>query len=79
MLTDEQRHEVAGLVRAGMEIIAMGKVREGNQLSLRDAKAIVIHITQEPERCHRCKQPLEGAPVSLCPSCRALDYDWWEV
>ena len=76
MLTDEQRHEVAAIVHGGNMIQAIKRLREFAPLSLRDSKAIVIHIIRVPEQCHRCKQPLEGAPVTLCPSCRALNYDW---
>jgi hypothetical protein len=76
MLTVEQRREVAATVRAGNMIAAMRQVRELAPISLVDAQRIVIHITRVPERCHRCKQPLEGAPVSHCIHCRALNYDW---
>ena len=76
MLTAEQRREVAAAVRAGTIIQAIKQLREFAPLSLGNSQDIVIHITREPERCHRCKQPLEGAPATLCPSCRALNYDW---
>jgi hypothetical protein len=67
---------VASSVRSGNMITAMRQIVEDSPLGLRDAKGIALHITREPQRCHRCKQSLEGAPVSVCPSCRALNYDW---
>lgn len=76
MLTDEQRHAVAAIAHDGNMIHAIRQLREYAPLSLRDSKAIVIHITRIPEQCHRCKQPLEGAPVSHCIHCRAVNYDW---
>ncbi len=76
MLTDEQRCEVAALVRSGTEIAAMRQIREGNQLSLRDAKAIALHITRTPGTCHRCSYPLGGEATAHCPYCRAINYDW---
>ena len=76
MLTEVQRRAVAATVRTGNMIQAIKQLREFARLSLSNSKDIVIHVTRIPEQCHRCKQPLEGAPVTLCPDCRALNYDW---
>jgi hypothetical protein len=45
MLTDEQRRQVAAIVHGGNMIQAIKRLREFAPLSLRDSKAIVIHIT----------------------------------
>ena len=76
MLTEEQRHEVAAIVHGGNMIQAIKRLREFAPLSLANSKDIVVHITRVPEHCHRCKQLLEGAPVSHCIHCRAVNYDW---
>jgi ribosomal protein L7/L12 len=76
MLSDELRRAVAATVRTGNMIQAIKQLREVAPLSLGNAKDVVVHITRTPERCHRCKQPLEGAPVSHCIHCRAVNYDW---
>lgn len=44
-------------------------------LGLRQAKAVALHITPVPGRCHRCKAPVSGA-VSICPNCRSANLDW---
>lgn len=76
MLTEEQRSIVSSWVRAGNKIMAIQQLRLNSSLSLRDAKAVVIHITRTTGTCNRCGYPLGGEGTAHCPYCRALNYDW---
>jgi hypothetical protein len=76
MFTEELRSVVSSWVRAGNKIIAMQHITAKSPLGLRDAQAIVLHITQEPETCHYCSYPLTGEATDHCPFCQAVNYDW---
>jgi ribosomal protein L40E len=42
--------------------------------NLKDAKAIAMHITLEPGKCHRCSADLTVA--RSCSKCGSFNYDW---
>jgi hypothetical protein len=70
------RREVAALIRGGGPIPAIRRLREMTGLGLRDAKAVVHHITRTPGQCHRCGMALDAGLGATCPRCRSLNYDW---
>lgn len=72
----EEISQVADAFRRHGGIGGIKALRDCWGLSLRDAKAIVLHIVSEPDRCHRCKTPLEGQTVSVCGKCGSVNYNW---
>jgi hypothetical protein len=70
------REEIAGILRSQKPMPAIKALRAAGGLSLRDAKAVMIHMTLQPRTCHRCRGSLSGAAVVTCESCRSLNYDW---
>jgi hypothetical protein len=75
-LAPEERQEAAASIRRGDLITAIRRLREMTGLGLRDAKAIVHHVTRHPGHCHRCGMALDLPGVATCPQCRSLNYDW---
>jgi hypothetical protein len=75
-LDPEARRAVASLIRSGGLIPAIRHLREVTGLGLRDAKAVVQHITRTPGKCHRCGEALIPGAVDPCPRCRSLNCDW---
>jgi len=65
----ERRQLVAALVRAHHPIGAIAQLRESTTLTIRDAKAITLHISDTPGQCHRCRATLADEPEIVCPSC----------
>lgn len=66
-------HEVLQLRRSNKTLLAAKRL-SGGCSELRHAKAIAMHITLEPGKCHRC-----GAQLRVpreCPKCNAFNYDW---
>jgi len=47
-------------------------------LSMRDAKAVALHLSTERSACHRCGSVLDSGDVVVCGECRALNYDWFQ-
>jgi hypothetical protein len=41
----------------------------------REGRALVVHITRKPGRCHRCEARLEGEEL-LCSKCHAANLNW---
>jgi hypothetical protein len=69
-------HEVASLMRGGDHITAIRRLREATGLGLRDAKAVVHHVTHTPGACQRCGAVLVADGGEACPRCGSLNYDW---
>jgi hypothetical protein len=57
-----------------MEAIAM--LRRAAKLDLRTAKAMVLHLTKEPARCHHCGEPALSNQSSICAACGRVNLDW---
>jgi hypothetical protein len=76
MLTEALQNSVASWVRAGQTILATQQITSASPLTLHDATAITLHITQEPGTCHECSYPLTGKATDHCPFCQAVNYDW---
>jgi hypothetical protein len=69
-------HEIASLVRGGDRIAAIRRLRAATGLELRDAKAVVMHVTPRPGQCQRCGAVLAAGGGVACPGCGSLNYDW---
>ncbi|WP_316229747.1 hypothetical protein [Bradyrhizobium sp. SZCCHNR1051] len=45
--------------------------------SMREAKALTLHVTLTEGTCHRCRRPLsQKDDVSVCETCRSANLDW---
>jgi len=76
MLIEPIRRMAASWVPAGRNVNAMKVMTAESPLNLHDAKAIAVHITQEPGACHECSYLLTGEATDHCPFCQAVNYDW---
>jgi hypothetical protein len=75
-ISPQRRSKVAALVHAHDPLAAMAQLREGTTLTLRDVKAITLHVSDTPGQCHRCGATLADEPEVVCPSCGSLNYNW---
>ena len=75
-LSTELESEIAELLRSGNPIAGIRKLQRLGDISLKDAKSIYYHVTQENGRCHHCSEKLNGERITLCENCGCLNYDW---
>ena len=74
-LTSDERAEVAKVHRVHGPLHAAKRLR-GAGASLKDAKAVSLHLTLRPTQCHRCNNTLVGDVEVVCVRCRSLNFDW---
>ena len=75
MRSAELKYEIGTIARKTNRIQAMLELNNKTRMGLRDAKAIVIHLSDKNGLCHKCKTPLaEGE--EYCPKCRSLNLTW---
>ena len=65
--------EIKSLRRSNRTLAAAQRLRHAGAV-VKDAKAIAVHITLEPGKCHRCGMRLTIS--RNCPNCRSFNYDW---
>lgn len=68
--------EIAALFRSGNLIAGVRRLQNLGDISLKDAKCIYYHVTQQKGRCHHCSAKLNGERFALCEHCGCLNYDW---
>jgi len=49
-------------------------LRNSSDLDLKDAKAVVFHLSKVEARCHRCNSPLSAGMVVTCSRCKSMNY-----
>jgi hypothetical protein len=73
-LTAQDKATFAGECRSrGLEGAKLAVSRFG--MDLREAKALLLHVTREPGKCHRCGTSVI-AEISVCTNCRSANLDW---
>ncbi|MEZ5989290.1 MAG: hypothetical protein R3F30_09245 [Planctomycetota bacterium] len=75
-LQDPVRTLAARLWRDGATPSAIRVLRSQGDYTLREAKALLYHVTREPGTCHSCRRPIATTGVGTCPNCSALVIDW---
>ena len=65
----QKQHRLSPLL-AIKELIAL------HNMSHKDAKFIVHHITKEANCCNRCGTTLDAQEYTSCPKCGALNLNW---
>jgi hypothetical protein len=70
------RADAAKLCRRARPMEAIALVQRSAKLDIRRAKAIVLHVTKEPARCHRCGEPVVPHQTSVCAACGRVNVDW---
>ena len=68
--------EIARLLRSANPVAGIRILQNLTDISLKDAKSIYYHVTQQNGRCHHCSGKLDGKRVTVCGSCGCLNYDW---
>src|SRR5258706_16361593 len=72
-LSEDQKRLLAETSRKSrLEGAQFGASKLG--LNLREAKALTLHISGEPGKCHRCAGPITGE-IAICPKCRSGNLD----
>jgi Zn finger protein HypA/HybF involved in hydrogenase expression len=75
-LTEQAKTEIAGFARARDPIHAIQSLRLDSEISLRDAKAITIHISRTKDQCEKCGSALTSEGRTSCPKCKSTNYNW---
>jgi hypothetical protein len=70
------KDEVTSLRRQNRSALAINSLRAKARLPLAEAKAIVLHVTQDKGLCHRCGEVLSRGEESVCIRCGAVNLDW---
>ena len=71
------RKSIAAVAHDTGKLQAILELRDGARIGLRDAKAIVLHLSGEGGACHRCGTRLkEAGEEQNCPKCRSLNLLW---
>jgi hypothetical protein len=68
--------EVASQYRAQNTIVAIKLLRDHLSLSLHDAKAVLLHISGQAGKCHRCGEQLADEGFGVCQQCKSVNYNW---
>ena len=71
--TEVQKAELAAVVRQD-SVQGIRFAERAFSLGPRESKVLVLHITREPGKCHRCGA-LVQAGESVC-SCHSVNLDW---
>ena len=74
-LQHSTRHELAFLFRSDRVAEGLAELRLLTKVSLRDSKAIYLHMSKEKGKCHRCSGVLDGAWLTHCVRCGSVNYD----
>jgi hypothetical protein len=75
-LSAELKSEIGSIARETGRMQAMLELNNKNRMGLRDAKAIVIHLSDKNGLCHKCKAQLATGEEEYCPKCRSLNLNW---
>jgi hypothetical protein len=72
-LSNEVKAEFASIARAdSVRGIHFANTHFG--LDHREAKVLVLHVTRDSRRCHKCGNTVEGGEC-VC-TCRSVNLDW---
>ena len=75
-MTPVQRAEINRRVQKGNPLGAIRLPRLISGLPVRQAKAVVLHLTEPGPGCHQCRESVLAARMSECASCRSLNINW---
>jgi hypothetical protein len=67
---------VVTIQRQQGRLFATQYLRSQPDLSLADAKAIVMHLTSAPNTCHRCANQQLSLGESVCAKCNSVNLNW---
>ena len=74
-LSPKLRRKAASLRRTEKSVEAIDILNKEGGLDLREAKALVLHIPQDPGICNKCGAALEPS-TEVCPKCRSINLNW---
>ena len=57
-------------------LLAIQKIKTLHNISFSNAKFIVLHLTKEVTKCHRCKTELDQQEYVSCSKCNSLNFNW---
>lgn len=75
-LPDEVRRRAADIVRNGSGVGAMKLFHDETSMSLRDGKALALHLARRDGQCRRCGADVPPGEVAECGKCKALTIAW---
>src|SRR5262249_14775569 len=68
--------EIASQYRAHNTITAIKLLRDHLNLTLHAAKAVLLHISGQAGKCHRCGAQLADEGSGVCCQCKSVNYNW---
>jgi hypothetical protein len=75
-LSTDMRRRIADIVRGGSGVPAMKLLHDERAASLKDGKALVMHLARRNGHCQRCGREIEVAEFASCKLCKALTITW---
>jgi hypothetical protein len=72
----EIRRRAGEIVRGGSGIGAMKLLHDETSMSLRDGKALVLHLARRHGHCQRCDADIPEGEVAYCAKCKSLTITW---
>jgi hypothetical protein len=55
---------------------AIKEMRNMHNITLRNAKFVMMHINLEYRKCNRCNSQLNSLEYTSCTKCGALNFNW---
>ncbi|MFK7908797.1 MAG: hypothetical protein AB8B69_26950 [Chitinophagales bacterium] len=74
-LSEEQKLEILGLINQDLKMFAIKKLYQELNISLKDAKGIVLHLNKDFGKCIRCNFDELSEENIECPKCKAFSYN----
>jgi hypothetical protein len=75
-LPAELRQRAADLVRGGSGVGAMKLFHDETSMSLKEGKALAMHLARRDGYCQRCNADVSPGETAHCGKCRSLTITW---
>jgi hypothetical protein len=75
-LSADIRRRAAEIVRAGSGVGAMKLFHDETSMSLREGKALALHLARRRGHCQRCGAEIELVEIAQCGKCNSLTITW---
>jgi len=74
--TEEDKLEIWAYKAGGFQLFGVKLLREQHRLSLKEAKAVMLHMNLVFGKCHRCDYDELESENIICPKCQSFNYNW---
>ena len=74
--SEEEKLTIWGLKAQNFSMFTIQKIRDFSELSLKDAKELMVHLNANYGQCHGCNHlDLVGENID-CPKCKSFNLNW---